>query len=162
VATASALARVRTGVCEDEERRDARLRRGEERAEHASAGGGGRRGRVLLEGVAKLGLQEEGEGALSGEHRRIVQPDEADVGAELEAGVEPDAGEAAGEDVEVASRIVVEPVVESEGDGERQRVEQQHGGEEDRDRDRERRARVLELPRERAQREEAAVQPEDP
>ena len=49
-----------------------------------------------------------------------------------------------------ASRVVRGHVVEGEGDGEGQRVEQQHGGEEDTDRDEEGAARLLELAGERA------------
>ena len=95
-------------------------------------------------------------------YRRIVQPDEADVGADLEAPVEPRAREAAGEHIEVSGVVVLGAVVEAEGDGEGQRVEDEDGGEEDRDRDDEGAPRVLELARHGTEGEEAAVEPEDP
>ena len=95
-------------------------------------------------------------------YRRIVQPDEADVGADLEAPVEPRAREASGEHVEVAGVVVLGTVVEAEGDGEGQRVEDEDGGEEDRDRYDEGAPRVLELARHGTEGEEAAVEPKDP
>ena len=109
-----------------------------------------------------MGVDEEEERALGREHGRVVQPDQADVGAHLEGPVEPHAGEAAGQHVEVARVVVIEPVVQAEGDGERDGIQQQDGGEEDGDRERESAPRPLQLTCERAEREEAAVQPQDP